>query len=207
MRRSRPRHLSAKRGIAVGVVDMPSIDEAKLLSLSASGKLIVFAEQNNGFLWQNALKTAARHGKSLGRIVAVNTLTREMKPAFIHSGTYEQLLDAFQSFSREACGPYYREFGMSVPCIHEDDVEAVDLPGRNLRWMMNTEILGSKYMSTCLIKVAPGDRVRPAHSHPNGEEAIYIITGTGRVLVNGEVSPIKAGSLIPFPQGPGSYGA
>ena len=31
-------------------------------------------------------------------------------------------------------------------------------------------------------------KVRPAHSHPNGEEVIYIISGSGRVLVDGEVS-------------------
>lgn len=83
------------RGIAAGVVDMPSIDEECLLRLCESGKLIVFAEQNNGFLWQNAVKTAARHGKPLGRILAVNAMTAEMKPQYIHSGTYEQLLDAF----------------------------------------------------------------------------------------------------------------
>jgi transketolase C-terminal domain/subunit len=83
------------KGISVGVVDMPSIDEACLLRLCGSGKLIVFAEQNNGFLWQNAIKTAARHGKPIGRILAVNAMTPELKPRFIHSGTYEQLLDAF----------------------------------------------------------------------------------------------------------------
>lgn len=86
---------AAARGLGVGVVDMPSVDEAKLLGLCGTGKLIVFAEQNNGFLWQNAIKTAALHGAPLGRILAVNAMTAEMKPRFIHSGTYEQLLDAF----------------------------------------------------------------------------------------------------------------
>jgi len=90
---------------------------------------------------------------------------------------------------------------MSVPITHEDDVEALDLPGRNLRWMVNSELLGAKHMSVCLIKVAPGDKVRPAHSHPNGEESIYIISGSGRVLVDGEVSPVKAGNIVLFPQG------
>jgi transketolase len=85
----------ADQGIGVSVVDMPSVDEACLLRLCGSGKLIVFAEQNNGFLWQNAIKAAARNGQPLGRILSVNVLTREMKPQFIHSGTYEQLLDAF----------------------------------------------------------------------------------------------------------------
>ncbi|MDE3199243.1 MAG: transketolase [Acidobacteriota bacterium] len=78
-------------GIAVGVVDMPSVDAERLESLRASGKLIVFAEQNNGFLWQNYL----RAGRGAGRALMVNTLGADGRPQYIHSGTYEQLLDAF----------------------------------------------------------------------------------------------------------------
>ena len=52
-----------------------------------------------------------------------------------------------------------------------------------------------------MIRVAPGDKVRPAHAHPLGEEVIYIIRGTGRVLVAGEVSPVRAGSTVLFPRG------
>lgn len=90
---------------------------------------------------------------------------------------------------------------MSVSTVHETEIEGLDLPGRNLKWMVNADVLGANHMSVCLIKVAPGDKVRPAHSHPNGEESIYIITGEGRVLVNGEVSPVRAGSIVLFPQG------
>ncbi len=90
---------------------------------------------------------------------------------------------------------------MSVRINHEDDVEELDLPGRRLRWLVNSELLSSQYMSICMIRVAPGEKVRPAHSHPKGEEAIHIITGSGRVMVNGEVSPVQAGSTILFPQG------
>jgi quercetin dioxygenase-like cupin family protein len=90
---------------------------------------------------------------------------------------------------------------MSVRINHEDDVEELDLPGRRLRWLVNSELLNSQYMSICMIRVAPGEKVRPAHSHPKGEEAIHIMKGSGRVMVNGEVSPVKAGSTILFPQG------
>jgi quercetin dioxygenase-like cupin family protein len=90
---------------------------------------------------------------------------------------------------------------MSVPTIHEDDVAGLDLPGRNLKWLVDPNSLDARYMSSCVIRVAPGDKVRPAHSHPNGEEAIYVITGTGRVLVNGEVSPLRPGQMVLFPQG------
>jgi transketolase len=87
----------AALGVHVGVVDMPSIDEDVLAKLCRSDKLVVFAEQNNGFLWQNCLKAMARRGGdwNMGRIMAVNTLDREGKPQFIHSGTYEELLQAF----------------------------------------------------------------------------------------------------------------
>ena len=76
---------------------------------------------------------------------------------------------------------------MSVPAIHEDDVEALGLPGRELRWLVAPSALQAEQCSACVIRVAPGDKVRPAHSHPNGEEVIYIITGSGRVMVGGEV--------------------
>lgn len=90
---------------------------------------------------------------------------------------------------------------MSVPLIHENDAESLDLPGRNLRWLVNADLLGSKHLSMCVIKVEPGETVRPAHSHPNGEEVIYIVSGSGRVMVNGEVSPVREGTAVLFPQG------
>lgn len=90
---------------------------------------------------------------------------------------------------------------MSVPTIHETDIEELDLPGRHLRWLVTPENLNSKHLSVCVIRVAAGEKVRPAHSHPQGEEVIYIIKGSGRVLVNGEVSPVRAGSVVLFPQG------
>jgi len=90
---------------------------------------------------------------------------------------------------------------MSVPLIHEDDAASLDLPGRNLRWLVNADLLGAKHLSMCVIKVEPGQTVRPAHSHPNGEEVIYIVSGSGRVMVNGEVSPVREGTAVLFPQG------
>ena len=85
--------------------------------------------------------------------------------------------------------------------IHEDDVEALGLPGRQLRWVVAPEALKADHCSTCVIRVAPGDKVRPAHSHPNGEEVIYIIRGTGRVLVGDQVQPVRPGTTVLFPQG------
>jgi quercetin dioxygenase-like cupin family protein len=90
---------------------------------------------------------------------------------------------------------------MSVPTLHETDIEELDIPGRRLRWLVADGGLLAKNCSTCVIRVAPGDKVLPAHSHPDGEEVIYLISGSGRVLVDGEVSPVRAGSVVLFPQG------
>ena len=76
---------------------------------------------------------------------------------------------------------------MSVPTRHESEVEALDLPGRRLQWLVNNGGIAAAHCSVCRILVAPGDKVSPAHSHPNGEEVIYIMSGSGRVLVAGEV--------------------
>jgi transketolase len=85
------------RGVKVGVVDMPSVDEALLVELYNSGKLLCFAEQNNGYLWRNFQKSVFRQVQNIDtrRAFAVNALDEDGQPRFIHSGMYEQLLGAF----------------------------------------------------------------------------------------------------------------
>ena len=90
--------LCGKAGVSVGVVDMPSIDETLLCHLYDSGKPLIVAEQNNGYIWQNLLKVLWRRGKTVNpdRIRAINTLDSEGRAQFIHSGTYEELVSAFE---------------------------------------------------------------------------------------------------------------
>ncbi|SEK92918.1 cupin domain-containing protein [Parapedobacter koreensis] len=85
--------------------------------------------------------------------------------------------------------------------IHEDDVRETLQPGRYMRWLTNDDTLKAQYLSVCVIRVLPGEAVRPAHSHPKSEEAIYIISGNGKVMIEGEVGNVKAGSLVLFEQG------
>lgn len=89
--------LCALDGVGITVVDMPSVDEELLLWLHRSGKTLLFAEQNNGYVWQNFLKVLYRSGDTVGtaRVHAVNTLDAEGRPQFIHSATYEELIEVF----------------------------------------------------------------------------------------------------------------
>jgi quercetin dioxygenase-like cupin family protein len=90
---------------------------------------------------------------------------------------------------------------LALPIIDETTVEELDLPGRHLRWVVTKDNTGAQYCTMAVIRVAPGSRVRPAHSHPNGEEIIYILNGHGRVLIDGKVQPVKAGCAVLFPKG------
>ncbi|MEJ7766770.1 MAG: cupin domain-containing protein [Chitinophagaceae bacterium] len=85
--------------------------------------------------------------------------------------------------------------------IHENDVPEIALPGRFMRWLVNNDSLHAKNLSVCVIRVLPGESVRPAHSHPNSEELIYIINGNGKVMIENEVGEVSTGSAILFEQG------
>lgn len=90
---------------------------------------------------------------------------------------------------------------MSLPIVDEKNVKAHDLPGRMLRWIVTKKNTNAQHCSMCVIVVQPGQTVRPAHSHPNGEEVIYIVQGSGRVMIDGVVEPVNEGCAVLFPQG------
>ena len=90
---------------------------------------------------------------------------------------------------------------MALPIVDEQTIPALDLPGRMLRWVVTNETTGAKNCSMCVIEVQPGQTVKPAHSHPLGEEVIYLLSGSGRVWIEGEIGSVKQGCAILFPQG------
>jgi transketolase C-terminal domain/subunit len=93
--------ICGKEGVSVKVVDMPSVDEELLMTLYRTSLPMIFAEQNNGYLWQNCLKVLYRHrrdadSKGMSQISTINSLDREGNKQFIHSATYEELIEVFQ---------------------------------------------------------------------------------------------------------------
>lgn len=85
--------------------------------------------------------------------------------------------------------------------LHESEVEEIKQPGRFMRWLVDKDSLQADSMSAVVIRVLPGETVRPAHSHPLGEELIYIMSGSGRVMIDGEVGDVREGSAILFEKG------
>jgi transketolase N-terminal domain/subunit/transketolase C-terminal domain/subunit len=85
------------KGMPVGLIDMPSVDETLIGELYESGRSIYVAEQNNGYLVDSFRKVLWRkYGTVLpGRISGINTLDSNGRPQYIHSATYGQLLHRF----------------------------------------------------------------------------------------------------------------
>ena len=76
---------------------MPSIDETLLLELYDSGKPVIVAEQNNGYIFSEYRRLLFMQGDTIDptRLKAVNTLDGQGQLQFIHSGTYAQLIEKF----------------------------------------------------------------------------------------------------------------
>jgi len=84
--------------------------------------------------------------------------------------------------------------------VHESAGEAKQMPGRLVTWVHKPEITGGKHCSVCVVVYEPGARAKPAHSHPHGEETVYVISGSGKVKIGESVFDIEPGSVLFFPQ-------
>jgi mannose-6-phosphate isomerase-like protein (cupin superfamily) len=88
------------------------------------------------------------------------------------------------------------------PIIHESNVPEKAVPGRFLRWVVDKkEGLPAEFCSCCIMRVEPGKTVQPAHCHPQGEEMLYIISGSGKVYIDGTIYPIREGCAVLFEKG------
>jgi quercetin dioxygenase-like cupin family protein len=85
--------------------------------------------------------------------------------------------------------------------INENDVEAKELPGRSLKWLYTPEMEQAEGLSFNVVIIEPGNTVKPAHSHKNHEELIYIVSGAGEAYIDGKVSEVSAGSAVLFSKG------
>ncbi|RGY99944.1 cupin domain-containing protein [Clostridium sp. AM58-1XD] len=86
--------------------------------------------------------------------------------------------------------------------VLEQEKEITQLDGRTVCWLqMASHDGGVKFSSICTCVYEPGKYARPAHSHPGGEETIYVISGKGKVKIGKDIYDLLPGSLAFFPQG------
>ncbi len=85
--------------------------------------------------------------------------------------------------------------------IYEEQVETRHLPGRDLKWLFTPETGLSEAFSMNVVVIKPATAVKPAHSHPQKEEVVYITSGRGEAWIDGSVYPIHTGTAVLFPKG------
>ena len=90
--------LCESRNIRAAVVDMASIDATAYRSLHVESPHLPGRAEQRVYM-QNLFKLPngghSNLAGALERVIALNTLDAEGRPRFIHSGTYEELIDAF----------------------------------------------------------------------------------------------------------------
>lgn len=84
-----------EQGQKIAVVDMPSFDAGLAGELTRSKKRLIFAEQNNGFLFASYMDEMYARGISWTpeQVRALSTRTDGRTRRHLHSGLYEELIE------------------------------------------------------------------------------------------------------------------
>ena len=69
-----------------------------------------------------------------------------------------------------------------------------------LKWLCSSTLLPGAEQTVGLCQINPGQR-NPLHYHPNCEEVLYMLSGTGKHSLDGEVVEVRPGSTIRIPAG------
>lgn len=89
---------------------------------------------------------------------------------------------------------------MLIKKINLKEISSRKMPGRNIFDLINKDILGASKLSMEITKIEPGQVVRPCHSH-KAEEVAYVMSGKGRVWVDGMMADLLEGDAILWPSG------
>jgi uncharacterized cupin superfamily protein len=60
---------------------------------------------------------------------------------------------------------------------------------------------GGDRLGCSLYELPAGKRAWPYHYHAGNEEALYALSGTGRLRLDGETHPLEPGDYVAFPEG------
>ena len=89
---------------------------------------------------------------------------------------------------------------MLIKKINLKEISPRKMPGRDIFDLINKDILGANKLSMEITKIEPGQILRPCHSHV-AEEVAYVISGKGKVWVDGEMADLSRGDAILWPSG------
>ena len=71
--------------------------------------------------------------------------------------------------------------------------------GADITMIIDGHTNGAEYLSEGITRIKPGITLKPAHSHKDIEEIIYVLEGQGEVWIEGQTCKIKKGDSVLFP--------
>jgi uncharacterized cupin superfamily protein len=88
---------------------------------------------------------------------------------------------------------------MPVKIARLEEIQPLQLSGRELSWLVTPESIGAKKLSVAIMNCHPRAIVRPMHAHRDIEEVIFILDGEGEAWVDGERAAFRKGDAVLFP--------
>ena len=89
---------------------------------------------------------------------------------------------------------------MSTNYIQPDDVDTQQFDWGTLKWMATPEVWGSERFSAGVVQLEPG-KGHELHTHPDSDEILYVVGGTGEQTVDGDTRDVGAGEMVYIPAG------
>ncbi len=90
---------------------------------------------------------------------------------------------------------------MNQHTIHESEVAAVALPGRDHKMIIGPNNFGPAQTMCFGLADFPPRRHAPAHVHMSQEEILYVLTGAGEFYFDGVPEPVVPGTCVYVPPG------
>lgn len=89
--------------------------------------------------------------------------------------------------------------GRNVVFGNESDVGVIERPGREVKHYVGVEE-GAKLLSAGTVTFPAGTQAS-AHTHDVNEEVLYVLSGSGSLICDGEAVPLEPGSYVHIPPG------
>ena len=83
--------------------------------------------------------------------------------------------------------------------IHEEEVKAVSLPGRDHKMIIGPDNFGKSTTMCFGVADFPPNQHAPAHVHEEQEEILYVLQGTGEMYFDDKPEKIKKGTCMFVP--------
>lgn len=85
--------------------------------------------------------------------------------------------------------------------VNQTDIDWESLEGVEAQFKQKelAEAAGSRELGCTLYEIPPGGQPFSYHYHTANEEALYVLSGTGRLRLDGETYSLEEGDYVAFP--------